>query len=59
MIENWIVTITTENDNGKVEKTSFAEYGSIFNCTRIVHGFKPKRGYRVVKYEIERGYELV
>lgn len=59
MVEGWIITIISENDKGKIERTSFMEYGGIMNCTRIIHSFNPKRGYKPVRFEIERGVGLV
>lgn len=59
MVESWIITITTINQKGNTEEISFVEYGDIFACTRLVNSFRPKRGHKKLKFEIERGATLV
>jgi hypothetical protein len=57
--EKWLLTIVSENKVGKVNEMDFVVDGSIFDATRIIHTFKPKRGWRVFHYRIEKVVGLV
>jgi len=57
MREIWKVTIYSMKDGKKdIYET---ETDSIIGATRIIMTFKPKRGYEVVKYRIEKEWWLM
>lgn len=57
MREMWKVTIYSMKDGKKdIYET---ETDSKINITRIILSFKPKRGYDVMKYRIEKEWWLV
>lgn len=57
--DGWVVTIECVNKNNKIDRLCFMEYGSIYDCTRLIHTFRPKRGYEIYKFDIEKVTTLV
>lgn len=54
----WVVTIYSSNKDEKIDiQTEEAE--SLYDAVRLVLRFKPKRGYSIFKYDIERCFRLV
>lgn len=59
MREGWLVTIVSVNNKGKIHKTSFMEYGSLVDCSRIMLSLRTKKGYKLDSFEIIRSRTLV
>jgi hypothetical protein len=49
----YCVRIASENESGKVIENEF-EAESVFGATRIIHTFKPKRGYTPFHWQVEK-----
>jgi hypothetical protein len=49
----YCVRIASENESGKVIENEF-ESESVFGATRIIHTFKPKRGYVAFHWQVEK-----
>jgi hypothetical protein len=49
----YCVRIASENESGKVIENEF-EAESVFGATRIIHTFKPKRGYVAFHWSIDK-----
>jgi len=53
----WLVKVVSKNSKtGKLHKDYFEE-NSLNNATRIILTFKPKRGYTVVTYNVNKQRE--
>ena len=53
MIEKYYITIITANDNQKIHEQGF-ECKDMVDLSRVLIGFKPKRGYDFVTAHIDR-----
>jgi hypothetical protein len=53
MIEKYYLTIITANDNQKIDEQGF-ECKDMVDLSRVLIGFKPKRGYDFVTAHIDR-----
>lgn len=49
----YCVRIASENEDGKVIENEF-EAETVFSATRIIHTFKPKRGYEAFHWQVEK-----
>jgi hypothetical protein len=49
----YCVRIASENESGKVIENEF-ETETVFGATRIIHTFKPKRGYVAFDWNITK-----
>jgi hypothetical protein len=49
----YCVRIASENESGKVIENEF-EAETVFGATRIIHTFKPKRGYSTFHWSIDK-----
>lgn len=54
----YCVTVVSENEIGKTVENQF-EAETVFGATRIIHTFKPKRGYVPFYWSIDKVEVLV
>jgi hypothetical protein len=60
MVERWIVTVYCEYPkSGKVEQHDFVVEGDLYDATRIITTYKPKRGWEKFSFRVEKGVGLV
>lgn len=57
-MNRYFVRIISENEEGKVIENEF-EAETVFGATRIIHTFKPKRGYNAFDWNITKVEVLV